>query len=104
MYANDTMLLCNFNTTCNSGKTNSEYIHGNSLWKYYVFYVTLRTSLPVRRVWKISNVTQNNLLPFIHNCHPIEETLEKSCIKFVWSLYNSNYALYSNRLRFSLKR
>ena len=29
--------------------------------------------------------------------------LEKRCIKFVWSLYNSNYALYSNILRFSLQ-
>ena len=25
------------------------------------------------------------------------------CIKFVWSLYNSNYALYLNVLRFSLQ-
>ena len=80
MYANDTTLFCNFNTTCNSEKTNSKYIYGNRLWKYYVFYVTLRKSLPVRRVWKISNVTQNILLPFIHNCHPIEEILEKRCI------------------------
>ena len=53
--------------------------------------------------WKISNVTHNNLLPFIHNCHPIDVILEKRCIKFVWSLYNSNYALYSNILRFSLQ-
>ena len=39
---------------------------------------------------KISNVTHNNLLPFIHNCHPIEVILAKRYIKFVWSLYNSN--------------
>ena len=46
-------------------------------------------------------------MPFInlHNCHPIEPEviLEKRCIKFVWSLYNSNYALYSNILHFSLQ-
>ena len=55
------------------------------------------------RVWKISNVTHNNLLPFIHTCHPIEVILEKRCIKFVWSLYNTSYALYSNILRLSLQ-
>ena len=87
-----------FNTYCMN-------IYGSPLWKYYdknlleAFYVAWRKSL--RRVWKISNVTHNNLLPFIHNCHPIDVILEKRCIKFVWSLYNSNYALYSNILRFS---
>ena len=59
-----------------------------------LFYVAWRKSL--RRGWNISNVTHNNLLPYIHNCHPIEVILEKLCIKFVWSLFNSNYALYSN--------
>ena len=63
--------------------------------------VTWRKSL--RRVWNISNVKHNNLLPYIHNCHPIEVILEKSCIKFVWLLFNSNYALYSNILRLSLQ-
>ena len=57
----------------------------------------------MRRVWKISNVTHNYLLPFIHNYHPIDVILEKRCTKFVWSLYNSNYALYSNILQFSLQ-
>ena len=66
-----------------------------------VFNVAWRKSLS--SVWRISNVTHNNLLPFIHNCHPIEVILEKRCITFVWSLYNSNYALYSNVLRFSLQ-
>ena len=42
-------------------------------------------------------------MPYIHNCHPIEVILEKRCIKFVWSLFNSNYALYSNILRLSLQ-
>ena len=89
-----------FNTYCMN-------IYGSPPWKYYdknlleAFYVAWRKSL--RRVWKISNVTHNNLLPFTHNCHPIDVILEKRCIKFVWSLYNSNYALYSNILRFSLQ-
>ena len=75
-----------FNTYCMN-------IYGSPLWKYYdknlleVFYVAWRKSL--RRVWKISNVTHNNLLPFIHNCHPIDVILEKRCIKFVWSLYKT---------------
>ena len=66
-----------------------------------LYYVAWRKSL--RRVWHISNVTHNNLLPYIHNCHPIEVILEKRCIKFVWSLFNSNYALYSDILRLSLQ-
>ena len=89
-----------FNTYCMN-------IYGSPLWKYYdkklleLFYVAWRKSL--RRVWNISNVTHHNLLPYIHNCHPIEVILEKRCIKFVWSLFNSNYALYSNILRLSLQ-
>ena len=89
-----------FNTYCVN-------IYGTPLWKYYdkklleLFYVTWKKSM--RRVWNISNVTHNNLLPYIHNCHPIEVILEKRCIKFVWSLFNSNYALYSNILRLSLQ-
>ena len=81
-------------------------IYGSPLCKYYdknlleEFYVAWRKSLC--RVWKISNVTHNNLLLFIHNCHPIVVILEKCCIKFVWPLYN-NYALYSNVLRFSFE-
>ena len=79
-------------------------IYGSPLWKYYdknlleIFYASCRKSL--RRVSNVSNVTHNNLLPFIHNCHPIEVI---PCMKFAWSLYNSNYALYSNILHFSLK-
>ena len=82
-------------------------IYGSPLCKYYdkklleLFYVAWRKSLG--RVWNISNVTHNNLLPYIHNGHPIEVILEKRCIKFVWSLFNSNYALYSNILRLSLQ-
>ena len=89
-----------FNTYCMN-------IYGSPLWKYYdknlfeVFYIAWRKSL--RRGWKISNITHNNLLPFIHNYHPIDVILEKRCIKFVWSLYNSTYPLYSNILRFSLQ-
>ena len=59
-------------------------IYGSPLWKYYdknlleAFYVAWRKSL--RRVWKISNVTHNNLLPFIHNCHPIDVILENAVL------------------------
>ena len=91
-----------FNTYCMN-------IYGSPLyrWKYYdkkileIFYVAWRKSLS--RVWNISNVTHDNLLLYIHNCHPIEVILEKRCIKFVWSLFNSNYALYSNILRLFLQ-
>ena len=89
-----------FNTYCMN-------IYGSPLWKYYdkklleLFYVAWRKSM--RTIWNISNVTHNNLLTYIHNCHPIEVIFEKRCIKFVWSLFNSNYALYSNILRLSLQ-
>ena len=87
-----------FNTYCMN-------IYGSPLWKYHdknlleAFYIAWRKLL--RRVWKISNVTHNNLLPFINNCHPIDVILERRYIKFVWSLYNSNYALYLKILRLS---
>ena len=77
------------------------------LWKYYeknllkLLYVTWRKSL--RRVWKISNVTHNNLLLFIHTCYPIEVILEKRFIKFVWSIHNIYYAAYPNIVRSSLQ-
>ena len=89
-----------FNTYCMN-------IYGSLLWKYYdkklleLFYVAWRKSL--RRVWNISNVTHNNLLRYIHNCHPIEVILEIRRIEFVTSLFNSNYALHSNILRLSLQ-
>ena len=82
-------------------------IYGSSLWKYYdknlleVIYVAWRKSL--LRVWKISNVTRYKLLLFIYICHPIGVILEKRCIKFVWSLDNSNYASYSNISRFFIQ-
>ena len=47
-------------------------IYGSLLWKYYdkklleLFYVAWRKSM--RMVWNVSNVTHNNLLPYIHNC------------------------------------
>ena len=79
-----------FNTYCMN-------IYGSPLWKYYdkkllkLFYVAWRKSL--RRVWNISNVTHNNLLPYIHNCHPIEVILEKRCIQFVYSTVIMHYIL-----------
>ena len=45
----------------------------------------------------------NNFIPFIHNCNPIEVILEKCRNTYIWSLYNSNYALSSNILRLSLQ-
>ena len=34
----------------------------------------------VSRGWKISNVTNKNLLHFIHNCHPVEVILENAVL------------------------
>ena len=43
---------------------------------------------------------------FIHSYHPIgpiEIILAKCCVKFVWSLHNSDWALYSHILRLTLQ-
>ena len=74
-------------------------IYGSQPWKYYdqnllkVLYVAWRKSL--RRVWKISNVTHNNLLWYRYLKTPVLNLSDR--------LYNSKNALYSNMLQFSLQ-
>ena len=43
----------------------------------------------MRKVWKLPNLTQCNLLPVITNCLPLYVILEKRLLKFIWSIINS---------------
>ena len=38
----------------------------------------------------------------INQCYPIDITLEKKCIKFIWRLMNSEHILFNNVIKFSL--
>ena len=57
----------------------------------------------VRRIWKINSCTHNVLINNINRCAPIDALLEKRCIKFVWSLFNSRYALYRRIVKMSFR-
>ena len=37
----------------------------------------------MQMIYDMIYVTHDNLLPFIHNCHPIDVILEKRCIRLV---------------------
>ena len=77
-----------FNTYCTN-------FYGSPLWKHFhrkvlePFYIAWRKS--VRRVWKIPHVTHNVLMPYTHNSNVFDVILEKRCIKFFWTMFNSNY-------------
>ena len=80
-------------------------IYGSQLWKFNCyssvnkFYIAWRKT--VRRIWKINSRTHNVLINKINRCAPIDALLEKRCIKFVWSLFNSKYALYRRIVKMS---
>ena len=38
----------------------------------------------------------------MNDCIPIDLTLEKRCIKFIWSLMNSKHTLYNSIVKYSL--
>ena len=77
-----------FNTYCTN-------IYGSPLWKHFdrkllePFYIARRKC--IRRVWKIPFTSHNVLLPYIHNTIAFNVILEKRCIKFLWTLFNSGY-------------
>ena len=80
-------------------------IYGCQMWRYnsnYLdkFYTTWRKA--VRRVWKIPYRTHNNLVNFINKSCSINTALEKSSIKFIWSLINSQNQLYNQIVKYSL--
>ena len=64
------------------------------------FYIAWRKC--IRRVWKIHFTSHNVLLPYIHNTIAFNVILEKRCIKFLWTLFNSGYDIYRTIIKNSL--
>ena len=58
------------------------------------FYVAWRKTF--RRLWKIPNTTNCNLLSSINSSEPIVFKLEKRCAKFIWSCLNSHNCVVKN--------
>ena len=66
-------------------------VYGSQIWafnKTYLnkFYVAWRKA--IRRIWKLPYRTHNNSLHLINLCLPIDVTLEKRSIKYIWNLIN----------------
>ena len=77
----------------------------SQLWDYedkriVKYYVAWRKSM--RKVWKLPNLTHCNLLPVITNCLPLNITLEKKLLKFIWSIINSENLMVNNIFKFAL--
>ena len=80
-------------------------IYGSQIWPYSKncpskFYISWRKA--IRRLWKIPYRTHNKFIHIINNCMPIDITLEKRCIKYLWNMINSNCKLYHNIVNLSL--
>ena len=88
-----------FNTYCTN-------IYGSSLRKHFdrkllePFYIAWRKC--IRRVWKIPFTSHYVLLPYIYNTKAFNVILEKRCIKFLCSLFNSGYDIYRIIIKNSL--
>ena len=72
-------------------------VYGSQLWSYNNFraverfYTAWRKT--IRRIWRIDKRTHNLLIHAIINCLPIRLLLEKRCIKCIWNLFKSLYAV-----------
>ena len=80
-------------------------VYGSQIWtlkKNYLnkFYVAWRKA--IRRIWKLPYRTHNNLLHLINLCLPIDVTLEKRSIKYIWNLINGENKLYGSIVKLSL--
>ena len=80
-------------------------IYGSQIWVYSKncpskFYISWGKA--IRRLWKIPYRTHNKFIHIINNCMPIDITLEKRCIKYLWNMINSNCKLYRRIVNLSL--
>ena len=81
-------------------------LYGSQLFRYNdiksmeLLYVTWRKS--IRKIWKISPRSHCNLLHHINSCDPIDNIMEKRCIKFIWNLMNSDTNLFDRTVKYSL--
>ena len=63
-------------------------------------YVAWRKA--IRRIWKLPYRTHNNLLHLINLRLPIDVTLDKRCIKYIWNLINGKNKSYGSISKLSL--
>ena len=56
----------------------------------------------MRKVWKLPNLIQCNLLPVITNCLPFDIMLDKILLQFIWSIINSENLIVNNVFKFAL--
>ena len=56
----------------------------------------------VRRLWKTTYSTHHSLVHLIDNCVSIDCILEKSCVKFLWNLFNDDNLLFRRIIRYSI--
>ena len=81
-------------------------IYGSTLWRYNNhsnidnFCVSWRKI--VRRLWKTPYRTYNSLVHLINKCDSIYCILEKIYVKFLWNVFNSDNALFSRIIRYSM--
>ena len=79
-------------------------IYGSTLWRYINhsnvdnFCVSWRKI--VRRLWKTPIKTHNSLVHLINKFDSC--ILKKRCVKFLWRLFNSDNALFSRIIRYSM--
>ena len=69
--------------------------------RVHLVYVAWRKAM--RRVWQLSNVTHCLLLPIICNCLPIDITLEKKFLKFIWNCFNNSNTIVQIIVNISMK-
>ena len=64
------------------------------------YYVARRK--PMRKVWRLTNLTHCNLLLVITNCLPLNILLEKRLPKCIWSIINSENLIVNNVFKFAV--
>ena len=74
-------------------------VYGSQIWAFNKtflnkLYVAWRKA--IRRIQKLPYRTHNNLLHLINLCLPFDVTLEKSSIKYIGNLINSENKLYDS--------
>ena len=78
----------------------SQIFRYNDIQSMELLYVTWRKS--IRKIWKISPRSHCNLLHHINSCDPIDNIIEKRCIKCIWNLMNSDTILFNRTVKHSL--
>ena len=75
----------------------SQFFRYNDIQSMELLYVTWRKSIR-----KISPRSHCNLLHHINSCDPIDNIIEKRCIKCIWNLMNSDTILFNRTVKHSL--